>query len=68
MDATATPLAEPGQAEAGLARLIEAIPSYARWAGIRRDADSRPAAGELARAIGEGRVVVEVTLERAGRR
>jgi deazaflavin-dependent oxidoreductase (nitroreductase family) len=63
----AMPLGDRDRAEAELHRLVGTIGSYARWAGIRLGRDRRPALGEVARVLDEGRVVVEVQLQRAGR-
>lgn len=61
---TADTVTDPEQAATILRRLVDAIPSYSRPAGLARK-DGHVSDGEIARAVAEGRVSIEVKLEAA---
>jgi len=59
----ATALVDPRESEAVIRQLVDAIPSYARLAGLARE-DGRVSDAEIARAVNQGgRVGISVVLE-----
>ncbi len=61
---TADTVTDPDQSAAILRRLVDAIPSYARPAGLARE-EGHVSDGEISRAVAEGRVSIEVKLAAA---
>lgn len=57
----AAPVTEPAEAAAILRKLVTAVPSYSKPAGLQR-LDGVVPDSEIDRAIAEGRVSIEVTL------
>ncbi|MQA82506.1 MAG: DUF385 domain-containing protein [Streptosporangiales bacterium] len=57
---TATAMADPNQTAAALRRLVDAIPSYARPAGLARDTHRHVSDAEIARAVAAGRVGIDI--------
>jgi deazaflavin-dependent oxidoreductase (nitroreductase family) len=58
----AQPVRNPEEAVEGLAALVEAIPWYGKFAGVRRDEQGRADQADAIRAIDGGRVLVRVEL------
>ncbi|MGI8406541.1 MAG: nitroreductase/quinone reductase family protein [Thermomicrobiales bacterium] len=58
----AVPVTDPARATAILRRLVDRIPSYARPAGLVRQGE-KVSDGEIARAVSEGRISIEIHLE-----
>jgi deazaflavin-dependent oxidoreductase (nitroreductase family) len=62
---TAHPVAKRDDAAEGLAALVEAIPWYGKFAGVRRDEHGRANRADVGRAIDGGRVLIRIALQRA---
>ncbi len=60
--ATAYPVRQRDEAIEGAASLVEAIPSYGRFAGVRRDGEGRAVRADVTRAIDGGRVLIRIDL------
>ena len=61
--ATAEVVQNTEEAVEGLAALVEAMPSYGRFANVRRDERGRANGEDARRAIDEGRVLIRLQLE-----
>lgn len=59
---TATVFTDPPQAAPIIRQLVDAIPSYARMAGMTRQG-GRVSDDEILRAIADGRIAIAITLE-----
>lgn len=62
VEGTARPVTDADRAAAVLRTLVDAIPSYSRPAGLAREG-GRVSDGEIRRAIGAGRVSIEMKLD-----
>ena len=61
--ATARVVQDADEAIDGLAALVEAMPSYGRFAGVRRDEHGGADYGDARRAIEDGRVLIKLQLD-----
>jgi deazaflavin-dependent oxidoreductase (nitroreductase family) len=61
VEGQARPVTDAGESAAIVRKLVDAIPSYYKPAGLAKQ-DGRVSDGEIRRSIAEGRVAVEVTL------
>jgi deazaflavin-dependent oxidoreductase (nitroreductase family) len=59
----AHPIRDRDEAVEGLAALVEAIPAYGRFAGVRRDEEGRADEADATRAIDGGRVLIRIELD-----
>jgi deazaflavin-dependent oxidoreductase (nitroreductase family) len=62
VEGTADTVTDAGASAAILRQLVDAIPSYSRPAGLAREG-GRVSDGEIRRAIGAGRVSIEIKLD-----
>jgi deazaflavin-dependent oxidoreductase (nitroreductase family) len=60
---SAQAIIDEGATAEGLAALIEAIPSYGRFAGVRRSPEGRADPEDISREIKDGRVMIRIELQ-----
>ena len=60
---SAQPIRHREEAVEGLEALVEAIPSYGRFAGVRRDKEGRADHSDAIRAMHKGRVLIKIELD-----